>query len=41
MKYGPDIKYVFNTSQYIQYFASKYLRRIFEKIRMKSDMTLV
>ena len=31
MKYGPDMKYSLNTIQYVQYFASKYLKRTFKK----------
>ena len=41
MRYGPGMKYLLNTVQQVQDFASKYLKRTFEKSHIKlgvSDM---
>ena len=36
IKYGPGTKYLLNTVQYVQHFASKYLKYTLKKSHMKS-----
>lgn len=39
IKHRPDMKYLINMLQHAQYFASKYLKRSFQKSRMESSST--